>query len=109
MQSVFIHPVDHRVSRLRFVRLPRALKFVQRGLPACVAALIVCFVGGSVLVADELASELKFREQLVPLLRTYCYDCHGAEEGEGGVSLEADDTSLKIVKGREHWMRALAQ
>ncbi|WP_430454272.1 DUF1592 domain-containing protein [Rhodopirellula europaea] len=109
MQSVSIHPVDHRVTRLLFVRLPRTARFAQRGLLACVAALIVCFVGGSVLVADELASELMFREQLLPLLRTYCYDCHGAEDGEGGVSLEADDTAAKLVQGRDHWMRALAQ
>ena len=59
--------------------------------------------------ADESSRQQQFQDQLLPLLRTFCYDCHGAEDGEGGLSLEVDDTPLKLLKGRKHWMRAKAQ
>lgn len=59
--------------------------------------------------ADESTRQHQFQDQLLPLLRTFCYDCHGAEDGEGGLSLEADDTPLKLLKGRKYWMRAKAQ
>ncbi len=50
-----------------------------------------------------------FTTELVPLLRTFCYDCHGESDGEGGISLAADDSPDKIVASRSHWMRAAAQ
>lgn len=59
--------------------------------------------------SDQATRQQKLREDLIPLLRTYCYDCHGVEDGEGGVSLEADDTPDKLLKGRKDWMRAKAQ
>ncbi|WP_230255294.1 DUF1592 domain-containing protein [Rhodopirellula halodulae] len=59
--------------------------------------------------ADEFAAEVTFREQLQPLLRAYCYDCHGVDDGEGGVALEAHSTAGDLIKHRDQWMRALAQ
>ena len=62
-----------------------------------------------VLSTAEMAAADSFTTELVPLLRTFCYDCHGQSDGEGGVSLAADDSPEKIAASRGHWMRAAAQ
>ncbi len=59
--------------------------------------------------ADELAREKLFHDDLVPLLRTYCYDCHGASDGEGDVSLEAYPNAQSIMADRKTWVRVLTQ
>lgn len=56
--------------------------------------------------ADEAALEASFGSRLQPLLRTYCFDCHGAGDE---ISLEADKSALELRKNRLVWMRALNQ
>lgn len=85
--------------------MPKALSFYRFSF--LLGTLWVCLLTSA--VADESTRRQQFQDELVPLLRTYCYDCHGAEDGEGGLSLEADDTAQKLLKGRNHWMRAKAQ
>jgi len=50
-----------------------------------------------------------YRNQLIPLLRTYCFDCHGLEHAEGDVKLEGFETVDAVLKDRKDWMRALKQ
>ncbi|MGV3486153.1 MAG: DUF1592 domain-containing protein [Planctomycetaceae bacterium] len=59
--------------------------------------------------ADEASRESAFRDQLMPLLRAYCYDCHGAEDGEGDVKLERYQSVLELSADRKEWLRALKQ
>ncbi len=70
--------------------------------------LFVGLTNGNQLVfgADH---EVMFQRELVPLLRTFCYDCHGTTDGDGDLSLQADDSASKVLQGRTHWMRALTQ
>ena len=58
---------------------------------------------------DEASREAAFRDQLTPLLRTYCFDCHGAEEGEGDVKLESYQSLQALTADRKEWLRALKQ
>ncbi|XZE52300.1 DUF1592 domain-containing protein [Planctomycetaceae bacterium SH139] len=58
---------------------------------------------------DEASRQRVFDQELVPLLRTYCYDCHGADAGEGDVLLAADATPDAILNNRRMWVRALGQ
>ncbi len=83
----------------------RALRCGRVILFALLASMITCVPA----TADDAALQRLFRNELAPLLRTYCYDCHGESDGEGGLSLAADDSADKLVKGRQHWMRAKAQ
>jgi len=62
-----------------------------------------------ILSADEASREAAFRDQLLPLLRTYCFDCHGAKEGEGDVMLGKYETVSQLADDRKEWIRALKQ
>ncbi|MEL7335146.1 MAG: DUF1587 domain-containing protein, partial [Planctomycetota bacterium] len=59
--------------------------------------------------ADDSQRENLFRTQLQPLLQTYCFDCHGAEDGEGEVSLGAYQSAQALAADRQEWVRALRQ
>ncbi len=63
----------------------------------------------SVVRGDEASREAAFRDQLVPLLRTYCFECHGADEGEGDVKLGKYQTVQQLTSDRKEWLRALKQ
>ena len=47
-----------------------------------------------------------FRNRVVPLLRTYCYDCHGEQEE---VALTKDLSVDDLRRNRSVWIRAIAQ
>lgn len=59
--------------------------------------------------ADEASREAAYRNQLLPLLHTYCFDCHGADEGEGDVMLGKYENVTQLASDRKEWMRALKQ
>lgn len=56
-------------------------------------------------VADSATDEANFRSHLLPLLRTYCYDCHdtGSE-----IDLAGDDTAALLQQNRRRWTQAIA-
>ncbi len=60
----------------------------------------------AVSAAAEQTDESFYREQLVPLLRTYCFDCHDATSE---IPLETDDSAAAMQKNRQRWTRALMQ
>lgn len=71
-----------------------------------VVLLAACGWSRGWVLADESALEAAFREQLRPLLRTYCLDCH--DRGEE-ISLADDESAVQLQENRQVWMRALAQ
>ncbi len=73
-------------------------------------SLILLFVSliSAHAVADESSRQAAFRDALLPLLRTYCFDCHGAD-GEGDVTLDADNSPEKLQQNRVLWTRVLTQ
>ncbi|MEM8666460.1 MAG: DUF1592 domain-containing protein [Planctomycetota bacterium] len=56
--------------------------------------------------ADPIADEATFQKSLVPLLRTFCFDCH--ESGDE-IALADDQTLAKFQEHRDLWIRARAQ
>ena len=70
--------------------------------------LLVAFMVGiaGVASADDANDESSFRTQLAPLLRTYCYDCHGSGSE---IELEKYRTAAEVKKERGVWGRAIAQ
>ena len=55
---------------------------------------------------DDAARESSFRDSLLPLLRTYCFECH--DEGSE-VPLGKDESVVQLQANRKTWIRALAQ
>ena len=68
-------------------------------------AVVSALVSG-VACGDDGADEVVFREQLLPLLKVYCYDCH---DSDSEIALETDQTAAGLKKHRTVWVRALAQ
>jgi len=97
------------LKTLRFDRFCRPTSPLIHSLGLAAVALCMGGVGVSDALADEATGQRKFQSELVPMLRTFCYDCHGTQDGEGELSLEADDSIEKVLTGRQHWMRAKAQ
>src|SRR5687768_4559623 len=47
--------------------------------------------------------ELTFAQDVAPFLKTHCYDCHGKDEPEAGLSLEKYQESSNIQTDFEVW------
>lgn len=73
----------------------RSILLVLSGFAAC----------GSVF-ADDADRENVFRDSLLPLLRTYCFDCH---DGDSEIPLEQAGSAAAMSQDREIWVRALGQ
>ena len=74
------------------------------GLKLSTAAVVVAACG--VVRADDVKDAAVFRDELAPLLRTYCYDCHGPGSE---IELEKYQTAAEIKQDRGVWVRAIAQ
>lgn len=86
----------------------RSIRFFESSASvACSLGLV--FVLATVARSDEASREAAFRDQLVPLLRAYCYDCHGEEAGEGEVMLGKYKGVAELAKDRKEWLRVLKQ
>ncbi len=90
-----------RVWRSLFLR--RRSIFVSMAVALAIQAWLGFAVSAS---ADTALREAAFRGSLVPLLRTYCFDCHG--EGTE-LSLADDQSATAVAANRKVWLRALAQ
>lgn len=55
---------------------------------------------------DPLAAELETRltKDIRPLIRNYCYECHGNGKKKGGVSLDGPGDIKSIMDGVEDWL-----
>ncbi|MEM6778347.1 MAG: DUF1592 domain-containing protein [Planctomycetota bacterium] len=58
---------------------------------------------------DDAGVGIEYERDLMPLLRTYCLDCHGATDAEASISLAADATVEGVRENRSVWVRAMAQ
>ncbi len=58
---------------------------------------------------DALQSEpLKFDADIQPLLKKYCFECHGNKKQRAGLNLEKVRDEQSILEGRKVWERAAA-
>src|SRR5690606_40521097 len=46
-------------------------------------------------------------EKGLPLLETYCIDCHNGDFQEAELNLESYSTAESVIEHREHWERIL--
>ena len=61
--------------------------------------------------AERLAevANIEFGPAVVPLLKRYCYDCHGNDSNSGELNLEHLITERPIVINRDKWVNVLEQ
>ena len=86
-------------------------------------ALLMCFGGGISLAADdqtagdsqatptvsEAAAQIEqiWSENGLPLMKTYCVDCHNSDFQEAEVDLESHVDLASITADRSHWEKVL--
>ena len=70
-----------------------------------VAVLLATMLPRATLLAAEMprADSATFKQQVAPLLESYCADCHGADDPEGKFSIETLDHDLLLGDGLEGW------
>ncbi|MGI8966607.1 MAG: DUF1587 domain-containing protein, partial [Limisphaerales bacterium] len=69
--------------------------------------MIFNLVGFSQVKPD--AAKINFQEQVKPLLRQYCYGCHGETKKKGDLSLQDYQNEAAILKDRSVWEKVLHQ
>ena len=81
------------------------LTVIQRiPLTGFVLLLLNCVVTHTA-SGDDASRRATFKTQFVPLLQTYCYDCHDS----GSEIPLADDDSIELIrKNRSRWVQAIA-
>src|SRR4051794_3068417 len=68
----------------------------------CSCAAIVLTVGQTIRGADEAAPNP------APMLKQYCFQCHGATSPMAGISIQQLTTNASIGDGYQHWEKIAA-
>jgi hypothetical protein len=50
------------------------------------------------------APDPKFQNEILPVLREFCFDCHGDGSEKGGVSLDAPESALPLAGDPQKWL-----
>ena len=53
------------------------------------------------------ASSLNFKADIQPVLREFCYDCHGDGAKKGGVAFDELNATNDFAEARDVWWKAL--
>ena len=75
---------------------PPNQRFRLRFIPVVAIAICPLLDAGSVLAADDPASLEFFEKDVRPLLVKHCYECHAADDVDGGLNL---DSKAGVAKG----------
>jgi hypothetical protein len=52
-------------------------------------------------------AEAQLNETVMPVLREYCWDCHGDTEAKGGVNFDAHTNLMAVLRDRGTWERVI--
>src|SRR5262245_4088803 len=70
---------------------------------AALTMMLVCGPTGWAAPADSS----RFEQRVRPLLKSYCYDCHGDGAKEGNLALDQFATAQDALQGRDLWWKVL--
>ncbi|WP_391540581.1 DUF1592 domain-containing protein [Lignipirellula cremea] len=68
---------------------------------------LICFLTASAATAVSPTRETEYRQRVVPLLKTYCVECHSADLSEGEFNMTSFHTAQSILEGRNRWLRVV--
>ncbi|MEC9094742.1 MAG: DUF1592 domain-containing protein [Planctomycetota bacterium] len=69
--------------------------------------LIVCVLPTIVGGQDLRLQRQLYQNDVQPLIKKYCHDCHGADAPEGDFDLSDFQTADHVLERREDWLKAL--
>lgn len=85
-------------------------RLMSRQLVWLALATVLGGPGALVRAASPAEADKLFHDQLLPLVETYCIDCHGdSDDPAGGFSLAAYKSAEHLQHARKAWLRALQQ
>ena len=70
---------------------------------------LVCLggLGGFGVQAAESLAAAKFRKDIQPVLKEFCFDCHGDGANKGGVSFDEFKSDEAALQDHDLWLKAL--
>ncbi len=89
----------------RFFREPRALLRRMARASFCSALLVI--LAQPPVTGSEAQGAAAFRKEVQPLLKEFCYDCHGDGSSKGGVAFDGFKTGQAMLDDHELWLKAL--
>jgi hypothetical protein len=94
----------------RLTQSPRAVAQAIRRL-LCTWAVLALLLATSLARADDgsAALEIQFSRTIQPLLKKYCYECHGEKSPRAGVDLARFRTPRQVLEARRLWSNVLAK
>jgi PAS domain-containing protein len=94
--------------QLKHARRRRAF---SRRLGFSAWAVAVCLLGPVVgeagVAGAEVPGAIHFRQNVEPVLREYCYDCHGDGMNKGDMALDQFESDTALLGAREQWWKVL--
>lgn len=71
-----------------------------------IAALLSLLAPALILAANP-EREQQFKAQVQPLIKKYCFECHGNGSSEGDFNLDKYDSAQRMLEGRKNWLKVL--
>lgn len=72
--------------------------------------VLICILAGQLFSftrAAEVSGAAEFHKDIEPVIRQYCYDCHGDGAKKGGVAFDEFASDQAILTNRDLWWTAL--
>lgn len=91
--------MHHRIARGKLVG-----QHCQAAWRACVLCLLL---GSAARVGASQPGAVEFRRDIQPLLKEFCYDCHGDGAKKGDVAFDAFATDAAVLDDHTLWLKAL--
>src|SRR5258706_308994 len=82
----------------------------SRSLALSLAAWFGASLLPGTLAAEELSSApgaTQFRTQIQPVLKEFCFDCHGDGANKGNVAFDSFSTDADLLDNHDLWFKAL--
>ncbi len=98
MSSRVFSPFDRRFDGVR----PNWLAY---------AVVVISFLGvvPKAAAIDPAEREAQFKSQILPILKSVCYDCHTGSEADAGLSISYFETFRSVLKERKTWEKIITR
>ena len=88
----------------------RTLKFHMNTLKPCknlIVVLSLLIASSHVASSQEKVATDTFVDEVVPFLKAHCYECHNADESEGGIAFEKYDKAANVQQNYDLWEQVI--
>src|SRR5947209_6234063 len=75
---------------------------MPKGLPVCLCACLISMTA----MGEESSGAASFRQNIRPILQTYCFDCHADGANKGNIAFDEFKSDEAVVENRELWGKA---